>query len=145
MKIMGIDYGDSRVGIALSDTLGFSAHGYKTLPNKVYSKLLDSIVDISKENDVSEIVIGMPKNLNGTLGIRAEITQKFAEDLKMLLPDIVFSFQDERLTTVEASAFLNETNTRGKNRKNIIDTVSAEIILQTYLDCKANKSNGGLI
>lgn len=142
MKIMGIDYGDSRVGIALSDILRISSHGYKTLPNKVYSKLLDSIVDIVNENDVGEIVIGMPKNMNGTLGIRAEVTQSFANDLQKKLPNTVIVFHDERLTTVEASSFLNATNTRGKNRKNIIDTVSAEIILQSYLDSKVNKSKG---
>lgn len=142
MKIMGIDYGDSRVGIALSDVLGISAHGFKTLPNKVYPKLLEAVRDIISDNDVTKIVIGLPKNMNGTLGPRAEITQEFAEDIRKLVNDIEIVFQDERLTTVEATGFLNATNTRGKSRKNIIDTVSAEIILQSYLDSNANRLKG---
>ncbi len=142
MRIMAIDYGDSRVGIALSDELGITAHGLKTLPNKVYSKLLDSIVTLTKENKVGKIVIGMPKNLNGTLGIRAEVTQEFADDLLKRLPDIPIVFQDERLTTVEAATYLNYTNTRGKSRKAVIDTVAAEIILQTYLVTNAIRQKG---
>ena len=137
MKIMGIDYGDSRVGIALSDSLGLMAQGYKTLPNKVYPKLLDAISDIITENNVETVVLGLPKNMNGTLGPRAEVTYGFRDDLLERFPDLKIILQDERLTTVEASSFLNATNTRGKSRKNVIDTVAAEIILQSYLD--ANK------
>lgn len=142
MRIMGIDYGDSRVGIALSDPLGITAQGLKTLPNKVYPKLLDAIVELIKSNNVERLVIGMPKNLNGTLGIRAEVTHAFADDLIKMLPGIEVVFQDERLTTVEASTFLNTTNTRGKSRKAVIDTVAAEIILQSYLDSNAIKQKG---
>lgn len=134
MRIMGIDYGDSRVGVAISDPLGYTAQGIKTLPNKVYSKLLDSVVNIALENNVSAVVIGLPKNMDGSEGFRADITRKFTNDLKLRLPDAKFIFQDERLTTVQASGFLNATNTRGKSRKNVIDTVAAEIILQSYLD-----------
>lgn len=140
MRIMGIDYGDARVGIALSDPLMLTAQGFKTLPNKVYSKMMDALVEIINQNDVSKIVIGMPKNLNGTLGFRADITNEFADDLKSRISDsIELIFQDERLTTVEAATFLNFTDTRGKSRKNVIDTVAAEIILQSYLDSQANK------
>lgn len=139
MRIMGIDYGDSRVGIALSDPLGYMAQGYKTIPNKVYDKMMDSVISIIGEYDVSTVVLGMPKNLNGTLGFRADITKEFAADLLARKQGIDIVFQDERLTTVEASVFLNATNTRGKSRKNVIDTVAAEIILQSYLDSNANK------
>ncbi|MBQ4526529.1 MAG: Holliday junction resolvase RuvX [Clostridia bacterium] len=139
MKIMGIDYGDSRVGIALSDSLGMMAQGYKTLPNKFYPKLLDAVVEIVNDFEVKIIVLGMPKNMNGTYGPRADVTKVFANDLSVKLPDVSVVFEDERLTTVEASKFLNATNTRGKSRKNVIDTVSAEIILQGYLD--RNRSN----
>ncbi|MBR2405417.1 MAG: Holliday junction resolvase RuvX [Clostridia bacterium] len=142
MRIMGIDYGDSRVGIALSDLLGITAQGLKTLPNKVYSKMLDSIVSLIEEHEVGLAVIGMPKNLNGTLGIRAEVTKDFAGDLQSRLPELKIVFQDERLTTVEATHFLNSTNTRGKSRKAVIDTVAAEIILQTYLDTDAVRRKG---
>ena len=142
MKIMGIDYGDSRVGIALSDILGISAHGLKTLPNKVYPKLLEAVKDIVFEHDVKKIVLGLPRNMNGSLGPRAEVTYKFADDIRKMIDGIEIVFQDERLTTVEATSFLNATNTRGKSRKNIIDTVSAEIILQSYLDTNATKLKG---
>ncbi len=134
MRIMGIDYGDSRVGIALCDPLGITAQGLTTLHNKVYDKMLKSLVSLVLEHNVDKIVLGMPKNLNGTLGIRAEVTQSFYEDLKELLPDMEIVLWDERLTTVEASGILNVTNTRGKDRKNVIDTVAASIILQSYLD-----------
>ena len=133
MRIIGIDYGDSRVGIALSDPLGITAQGLKTLPNKVYDKMLDALVEIINTNGVCRAVIGMPKNLNGSLGIRAEVTNDFASDLKSRIPELEIVFQDERLTTVEASTFLNSTNTRGKSLKAVIDTVAAEIILQSYL------------
>ena len=138
MKIMGIDYGDSRVGIALSDSLGFMAHGLKTVPNKVYSKMLETVVSLIKEHSVETVVLGLPKNMDGSLGFRADITHDFAADLKKELPGIEIVFQDERLTTVQASLYLNATNTRGASRKNVIDTVSAEIILQSYLDSKKN-------
>ncbi len=134
MRIMGIDYGDARVGIAISDPLGYTAQGLKTVYNKVYSKMMESVVSIAREYNVTKVVIGMPKNMDGTMGFRAEITKDFAADLKNELNGIDIVFQDERLTTVQASAFLNVTNTRGKSRKNVIDTVAAEIILQSYLD-----------
>lgn len=142
MRIMGIDYGDSRVGIAISDPLCYTAQGLKTVPNKVYSKMIDTVLNIAKDYSVSAIVIGLPKNMDGSLGFRADITKDFANDLKKNLPDTDFIFQDERLTTVQASTILNATNTRGKDRKNIIDTVAAELILQSYLDTiKTNKEN----
>ena len=142
MRIMGIDYGDKRVGIALSDPLGLMAQGLKTLPNKVYDKMLDSICQIIKENDVNLIVLGLPKNMNGTLGERGVITENFASDIKQRLNDIRIVFWDERLSTVEAHSFLNATNTRGDKRKSIIDTLSAQIILQSYLDSPKFKQKG---
>lgn len=138
MRIMGIDYGDSRVGVAISDPLGYTAQGLKTVPNKVYSKMINSILEIAEEYQVSSIVIGLPKNMDGTLGFRSEITMQFADDIKNKLQGVDIIFQDERLTTVQAAGFLNETNTRGKSRKNVIDTVAAEIILQSYLDSIKN-------
>lgn len=134
MRIMGIDYGDSRVGIALSDPLGITAQGLTTLPNKVYAKMLDNLVSLVKEHSVERIVLGMPKNLNGTSGDRAEVTEAFKNDLELRLGGIEIVLWDERLTTVQAAGILNVTNTRGKDRKNIIDTVAASIILQSYLD-----------
>ncbi len=134
MRIMGIDYGDSRVGIALSDPLGITAQGLTTLPNKVYKLMLKNLLNLVSEHNVEKIVLGMPKNLNGTLGERADVTENFLADLKRELPDMEVVLWDERLTTVQAAGILNVTNTRGKDRKNVIDTVAASIILQSYLD-----------
>lgn len=134
MRIMGIDYGDARVGIALSDPLGITAQGVCTLPNRVYEKMLEKLFAIIDENSVSKIVLGLPKNMDGTAGERVEVTKQFAEDIKAHAKDIPIVLWDERLTTVQASGILNTTNTRGKDRKNVIDTVSACIILQSYLD-----------
>ncbi|MBQ8588108.1 MAG: Holliday junction resolvase RuvX [Clostridia bacterium] len=134
MRIMGIDYGDSRVGVALSDPLGITAQGLATLPNKVYTKMLDALVSLVNEHGVEKIVLGMPKNLNGTSGDRAEVTETFRADLESRLDAVDIILWDERLTTVQAAGILNVTNTRGKDRKNVIDTVAASIILQSYLD-----------
>jgi len=134
MRIMGIDYGDARVGIAMSDPLEITAQGLVTLPNRVYSKMLDSLHNIITEYDVKKIVLGMPKNMNGDIGDRVEITMAFSEDIRKRFPDIEIVHWDERLTTVQAAGILNVTNTRGKDRKNVIDTVAACIILQSYLD-----------
>ena len=134
MRIMGIDYGDSRVGVALSEPLGITAQGLATLPNKVYTKMLDALVSLVNEHGVEKIVLGMPKNLNGTSGDRAEVTEAFRADLDSRLDGVDIILWDERLTTVQAAGILNVTNTRGKDRKNVIDTVAASIILQSYLD-----------
>ena len=107
------------------------------LENPLY-KNFDYILDIAKEYDISTIVIGLPKNMDGTLGFRADITKDFAKDLEKEISGVTIIFQDERLTTVQASGILNVTNTRGKSRKGVIDTVAAEIILQSYLDSNKN-------
>ena len=134
MRIMGIDYGDSRVGISVSDALGLTAQGVTTLPNKVYDKMMESLLSIIDQYQCDKIVIGMPKNMNGTMGERCEVTKEFAEDIKTKRPDTEIVFWDERLSTVQAAGILNVTNTRGKDRKNVIDTVAACIILESYLN-----------
>ena len=134
MRILGIDYGDSRVGIAVSDPLGITAQGVTTLLNRVYDKMLESLLKIIDEYKVEKIVLGMPKNMSGTNGERTVVTQSFCDDLKKMCGDIPVVLWDERLTTVQASGILNTTNTRGRDRKKVIDTVAACIILQSYLD-----------
>ncbi len=135
MRILAIDYGDSRVGLAVSDLMGWMAQGIKTVPNHTQKKLLAEIEPVIKEYNPEKIVIGLPKNMDGTLGFRAEETYKFAERLKTIYNGEIV-YWDERLTTVSASHILNETNTRGKKRKNVIDTVSACMILEDYLRAK---------
>ena len=138
MRILGIDYGDSRIGVAASDLLGLTAQGIRTIQNKGRKSVLEEFSKILAEYQPAKIVLGLPKNMDGTLGFRAEATYRFAEDLKTVYPGEII-YWDERLSTVGAARFLNETNTRGKNRKKVIDTVSACIILEGYLNSEDAK------
>ena len=137
MRIMGIDFGDARVGVAVTDLLGITAQGVGTVRNGGVKKLMSELDAIIKEYKPEEIVIGMPKNMDGTEGFRAEATYKFAKRLGEIY-DGKIEFVDERLTTVGATQFLNATNTRGGKRKDVIDTVSACLILETYMQRKNN-------
>ncbi len=132
MRIIGIDYGDSRVGVAVNDLLGLTAQGVGTIKNKSRKILLEELDKIIKQYNPETVVIGLPKNMDGTEGFRTDATYKFAEDLKTIYSGNI-AYMDERLTTMGASVFLNETNTRGKKRKDVIDTVSACLILETYM------------
>lgn len=133
MRILGIDYGDSRVGVAASDLMGWTAQGIRTIPNRGVKKLLQELAPILAEYQPEKIVVGLPKNMDGTQGFRAEATYQFADSLKTIFQGEII-FWDERLSTVSAARILNETNTRGKNRKKVLDTVSACIILENYLN-----------
>ena len=133
MRILGIDYGDARVGIAVSDIMGWTAQGVCTLKNKGITNLISDLSGILKEYNPEKIVLGLPKNMDGTLGFRADATYEFKAALEKVYGGEIILW-DERLTTVGATRFLNETNTRGKDRKNIIDTVSACLILEGYLN-----------
>ncbi len=135
MRILGIDYGDSRTGIAISDPMGWTAQGLETIVGKGKKKIVARIIEIIEQYDVDKIVIGLPKNMNGTVGERGELTFAFIEKLKKKT-DIEIIQWDERLTTVAAHRTLNETNVRGKKRKAIVDTVAATYILQGYLDSR---------
>ena len=135
MRLMGIDFGDARVGIALSDPLMIMSQGYKTIQNDGTDGLYEEIVSIIKEKEVTKIVIGLPKNMDNSQGFRTEATMEFAEKLKTYT-DVEIDFSDERLTTVSAHSFLNEMNVRGKKRKGAVDTLSAALILETYMKKK---------
>ena len=132
MRLMGIDFGDARVGIALSDPLGIMAQGYGTIKNDGTEKLYEEILKIIKEKEVTKIVIGLPKNMDGTEGFRADATKMFAEKLKAYTTAEI-DFSDERLTTVSAHGFLSEMNVRGEKRKGVVDTLSAALILENYM------------
>lgn len=138
MRIMAVDYGDSRTGIAISDFSGMLATGVETIFEKRQDVVAQTVAQFADQLQAEEIVVGMPKNMNNSIGERGERTIAFIEQLKMhtALPVTCW---DERLSTVSAIRTLNETNVRGKKRKNVIDTVAAEIILQTYLDYKKNR------
>lgn len=133
MRILGIDYGDSRVGVAVSDAMGWMAQGVRTVQNKSSKYLLEELAKILDEYKPEKAVIGLPKNMDGTVGFRGEATYKFAERFKEIYSGEVI-FWDERLSTVSATRVMNETNTRGKDRKKVLDTVAACFILQSYLD-----------
>lgn len=132
-RIMAIDYGDARVGIAVSDLLGITAQGVETIQNTGKKALFLRLSELIAEYKPTAIVIGLPKNMNGTLGERAQKSIDFEERLKEIYDGKTVLF-DERLTTVSAIRTLNETNTRGKKRKNVVDTVAATLILQAYMD-----------
>lgn len=133
MRILGIDYGDSRVGVAVSDLMGWMAQGVRTVQNKSAKYLLEELAKILDEYKPDKVVIGLPKNMDGSVGFRGEATYKFADKFEEIYSGEIV-FWDERLSTVSATRVMNETNTRGKDRKKVLDTVAACFILQSYLD-----------
>ena len=134
--ILGVDFGDSRTGYAVSDALGFSANTLETFPEKNMTKVAEHTSELVKRLNVEKIVLGFPKNMNGTVGDRGKKTKAFMKLLKELVncPIILW---DERLTTVSAHNLMNETNVRGKKRKDSVDKIAAAFILQAYLDSGA--------
>ena len=137
MKIMGIDYGDSRVGIALTDSLGITAQGLETIHHNGNDKIvLKRLEEIINENEVGTIVIGMPYKLNGDPADRVEITKKFIQKLKCKFNKVKIEEIDERLTTVAAHKTMNLLDVKNKKKKNIVDTLSAVYILEMYINRK---------
>lgn len=140
MRKLGIDYGDSRVGIAISDELGITSQGLCTIShNKNDREVLRKLDEILNTYQIDTIVIGIPTNMNGTEGPRVEVTKKFIHKLKCKFNKIKIEEIDERLTTVAAHKTMNFLNVNNKKKKNIVDCVSAVYILEIYL----NKSNNG--
>lgn len=133
MRKLGIDFGDARIGIAISDPLGIFASGLETYQRKDLQKDLQHIKDLIKEKDVDTLVVGLPINMDGTSGIRVDKTKEFCEELKKTC-DVRIEYLDERLTTVQAEKMLIEQDVRREDRKKVIDKVAATIILQSYLD-----------
>ncbi len=133
-RILGVDFGDTRTGLAVSDTSRFLASGIGYVSPGGIVKTADKVSEVAREQKVSAIVVGLPKNMDGSEGFRADRCREFAELLHERLEDIPIAMMDERMTTMSASRYLNETNTRGQKRKGVIDTLSAQIILQNALD-----------
>lgn len=136
MRILGIDYGDRRTGIAMSDETEFLASALTTIKGQDADVVARQVADICKEHNIGKIVLGLPKNMDGSLGFRVNHTMNFKAKLEELLPDIEIIMYDERMTTMAAAQFMNITDVRGKKRKNSIDMLAAKIILQDYLDSK---------
>ena len=135
MKILAIDLGDVRTGIAISDKNEFLASPVGTIEEKDREILLKRIIGIIKEYDVKKVVLGLPKNMDGTEGDSAKKSRAFKE-LIQESTGLEVILIDERGTTISAHNYLNITDTRGKKRKSVVDTVAATIILQNYLDSK---------
>ena len=135
MKILGIDFGLARTGVAISDFSEILASPFCVIEEKNLEILVKKICQICYNENIKKIVVGLPKNMNGSEGEAAQKARYFADELKKFskLPVLMI---DERKTTISANNLLNATNTRGKKRKKIIDAVSAAIILQCYLDYK---------
>ena len=134
MRILGIDYGDARVGIAITDPLGITAQGLETInrngSDKIVLKRLEALIE---QYNVTTIVIGMPINMNGTKTERAEVTEKFIHKMKCKFGKIPIETIDERLTTVEAHKTMNYLNVNKYKKRSIVDTISAVYILEIYL------------
>lgn len=138
MRILGIDYGEARTGLAVCDENEIVATVLQTVHERNHEKLADTIEKICRDEKIEKIVLGLPKNMDGTEGFRAEFTRKFQGILAERLPDLEYDFYDERLTTVAASYFMQEAGTKGKKKKASIDALSAQIILQDYIDRNKN-------
>ncbi len=137
MKIMAVDLGDARTGLACCDRTEFLASPIGVIHERDFNEIIRQVAIAAEEYGVQEVVVGHPKNMNGTVGERAEKCEKFAKILSQLLT-IPVRLWDERSTTVSAANYLNETNTRGKKRKEVIDAVAATIILESYLEYRKN-------
>ena len=141
MRVIGLDYGRRESGGALSDALGITAQPVETITRKEENKLRKTyarIEEIISQNDVDRIVVGLPKNMNNTVGERAEACMEFAKNLERRTGLEVVMW-DERLTTVSAEKALMESGVRRENRKAVIDQIAAVFILQGYLDSQSNK------
>ena len=134
MRKLGIDYGDSRVGLAITDLLGITVQGLETIHyngnDKILLKRLDEILN---EYEIDTIVVGMPINMNGTSSTRVEVTNQFIHKLKCKYNKIKIETIDERLTTVSAHKTMNFLDVNKKQKRNIVDTISAEYILEIYM------------
>ena len=145
-KLLGIDFGDKRTGLAVSDVTRFLASGIGYISVGGMQKTAARVCEIIKEENITGgIVIGLPVNMNGSEGPRAEHAKKFAAILGEHMAegeiDLPIVMIDERMTTMAAARYLNETDTRGQKRKSVIDTLSAQIILQNALDRLKNMAN----
>lgn len=132
MRIMAIDYGDARTGVAISDLLCSLTGSTRVIHGRMQEKLIASLVEITKENEIGEIVVGLPRNMDGSEGVRAELCREFAGKLGEAT-GLPVKMWDERWTTVEAHRILSDHNYHGKKRKDTVDAVAASLILEGYL------------
>ena len=135
MRMLGIDYGEARVGIAITDELNITVQGLETIQRNGSDKvILRRLDEIFEKYEVGTIVVGMPLNMNGTMSERAKITEEFIHKLKCKYNKMKIETIDERLTTVEAHKTMNFLDVKKNKKRNIVDTISAVYILETYLN-----------
>ena len=140
MRVLGIDYGDARVGVSITDPLGITAQGLETIHHNGNDKVvLKRIEELVSEYEIGTIVVGVPVNMNGTKAERVEITEKFINKLRCKFGKIQIERIDERLTTVEAHKTMNFLNVNKLKKRDIVDTISAVYILETYLRKNDNR------
>ena len=140
MRILAIDLGEKRIGLAISDALGITAQGLPTIQVKNEQEICPKIMETINERNVTQLVFGLPKNMNGTLGPQAKKVEECAQKLKQL-SSLPVDFEDERLSTVRAEQVLLEADTSRAKRKKVIDKLAAVIILQSYLARKGMEKN----
>ncbi|MCK8818090.1 Holliday junction resolvase RuvX [Natroniella sulfidigena] len=135
MRIMGLDLGDKKTGVAVSDALGWTAQGKSVVEAESIEDKLDYICSLIEQYNIEEVIVGLPKNMDGSLGPRAEKVLEFVEQLEDRI-DLPVKTWDERLSTVAAERTLLEADLSRKKRKDVIDKMAAVVILQNYLDSK---------
>lgn len=132
MRVMGVDYGDARTGVAVSDLLCSIVGTTTVIHSRNMEKTINQLCEIVKKEEVGEIAVGLPKNMDGTEGVRAELCRSFAAELEQAT-GLPVKLWDERRTTVEAHNILSQHNYHGQKRKNTVDAVAASLILEGYL------------
>lgn len=141
MRILGVDYGDSRIGIAVSDLLGWTASGVETVVNTGnLTKVADRIAELARLQEADKIVVGFPRNMDGTIGPRAVKTQEFIETIKLRTKIDIIPW-DERLSTKAANRIMHEVGMKTSKKKGKVDQIAAVYILQGYLDNLRNRNN----
>ncbi|MBU5442606.1 MULTISPECIES: Holliday junction resolvase RuvX [unclassified Paenibacillus] len=138
MRILGLDYGDRRIGVAISDAFGWTAQGIEVIERRSEADDFRRISELIEAHEVTEIVVGLPKNMNGTIGSRGEICMAFAQSLQTEL-NLPVHLWDERLSTVSAQRILIDADVSRKKRKQVVDKMAATLILQNFLDSKSKR------
>ena len=132
-RVLGVDFGQARIGVAVSDELGMLAHPVETIPGGNLATALKRIAEIAREKKVERVILGLPRHMNGEIGAAAENVQAFAAKLRPLLP-CPLELWDERLSTTAANRALRDSGVRTRQSRGIVDQVAAQMILQGYLD-----------
>lgn len=140
MRAMSLDVGTKTIGVATSDLLMMIAGGVETIRRTSLQKDFERIAQLIKEHEVDTIVVGYPKNMNGSVGERAQMCEEFAEELRQRFPNLKVVLWDERLSTVAAEKVLVDADMRRKKRRQVIDMMAAVVILQNYLDSRQMRS-----